>query len=261
MNRNYPSIYADELATKARAILRSRGLRVLPVVDERRHLIGMISRGDVMAITSSISPLRVKGIMSTPKFVAIIGMDAFQAIREMIRLDEWYVPVVKSSQDYSYMGVLGLEDFIRTLLKKDVAKLLNPLSRLMSTELITCSPEDEVDDIWRLMQKRSFAGLPVVKKGRVVGIVTQKNLLDSGMHACMHGEILPKFEAKRGRFKAPPKISSIMKTSVVALKATDTAREAAELMIEKNIGRVPVVDDRRRLIGMVDREDVVKMLL
>jgi len=254
MDRNYPQLYEDELATKARAILRRRGLRVLPVVDDHKRLVGMISRGDMMTITSSISPIRVRGVMSTPRFVATIDMDAFHAGREMIRLDEWYIPVVKSPQDYTYIGVLGLEDFIGAFLKKGVAKLLRVLSEIMSTELVTCSPEDEVDNIWRLMREGSFAGLPVVKGGKVVGMVTQKDLLDSGV-------TFPVFEAKKGRFKASSKISSVMKTFVISLRPTVTIKEAAEIMLEKNIGRLPIVDEKDRIIGIVDREDVVRALL
>lgn len=254
MNRSYPQLYEDELATKARATLRSRGLRILPVVDDRKRLVGMISRSAVMVITSSISPIRVKGVMSTPKFVATVDMDAFHAGREMIRLDEWYVPVVKSSQDYTYLGVLGLENLIEAFLKRGVAKLSRVVSEFMSTELVTCSSEDEVDNVWRLMQERSFAGLPVVNRGRVVGMVTQKNLLDSGV-------IFPAFEAKRGRFKAPSKISSAMKTPVISLPPTATIKEAAELMLKKNVGRVPIVDKERNIIGIIDREDIVKALL
>lgn len=150
--------------------------------------------------------------------------------------------------------MFGLENFISTFLKKDFAKLSKPLSKIMSTELITCSPDDEVDNIWHLMQERSFAGLPVVKKGKLVGMVTQKDLLDSGA-------ILPAFEARRGRFRAPSKISSVMKTPVISLKPTSTVREVAELMLEKNFGRVSIVDEKGRLTGMVDREDVVRALL
>jgi len=254
MDRNYPSIYGDELATKARAVLRNRGSRVLPVVDNHKRLVGVLSRGNVMAITSSVSPIRVKGIMSTAKFVVTVDMDVSRAVREMIRLDEWYVPVVKSSQDYTYAGTFSLESFIDAYLKRDAAVLSKPLSEVMSTKLVTVSPDDEVDGVWRLMQERSFAGLPVVKKDRLVGIVTQKDLLESGV-------ILPAFEAGKGRFKAPPKISSVMKTSVISLKPTDTIRKAAEFMLEKNIGRVPIVDEKGKLVGVVDREDIAKALL
>jgi CBS domain-containing protein len=223
-------------------------------VDDRKRLVGVLSRGNVMAITSSVSAIRVKGIMSTAKFVATLDMDISRAVQEMIRLDEWYVPVVKSSQDYTYAGMLSLESFIDAYLKRNVAVLSKPISEIMSTKLVTVSPDDEVDGVWRLMQERSFAGIPVVKKDKLVGIVTQKDLLDSGV-------ALPAFEAEKGRFKAPPKISSVMKTSVISLKPIDTIRKAAELMLEKNIGRVLVVDENKRLVGVVDREDIAKALL
>jgi len=253
-DRNHPSIHTGELATKARAILRDQGLRVLPVLDGRRRLVGLLSRGDIMTITSSISPIRVEGIMATPKFVATLEMDAFDIVKKMIQLDEWYIPVVKSSQDYTYTGMFSLEGFIRASLEKEFAALSKTLSQVMVTELVTCSLSDEVDDIWRLMQERSFAGLPVVKKGKLVGMVTQKDLLDSG-------GVFPAFEAKRGRFKAPPKISSVMKTSIISLEPKDTIRKAAEIMLEKNIGRIPIVNIEGELIGMVDREDIARALL
>ncbi len=82
MDRSHPMLYQDELATKARATLRSIGLRVLPVVDDLKRVVGIVSRGDVMTITSSVSPIRVKGIMATPRFVAPVGMDALYAGRK-----------------------------------------------------------------------------------------------------------------------------------------------------------------------------------
>jgi CBS domain-containing protein len=250
----YPSIYADELATKARAVLRERGLRTLPVVDENKRLVGVITRSDVMAISSSVSPIRVKGIMSTPKLTATPDMDAYSVLKKMLRLDEWYIPVVKSLQDKTYVGMLGLENFIAAYLKGGASGLATSLNRVMSTELLVCSADDEVDDVWRTLQKKSFSGCPVVSKGKLVGMLTQANLLESGV-------AFPAFEAKKGRFKAPSKISSVMKTPVISLKPTDTVKDAAQLMLEKGIGRVPIVDSKGRLVGIVDREDVVRTLI
>ena len=255
MNRNHPIIYADELATKARAVLRDFGLRVLPVVDERKRLLGIISRNDVLTISSSVSTMRVKGIMSNVRFVATLKMDAVQAVREMLQLDEWYVPVVKSTQDNSYVGMLGLEHVIKAFYDRKVARLSTPLSNVMSTrQLMLCSPDDEADNVWKKLKQRSFAACPVVVKGKPVGIVTQQNLLESGT-------IFPTFEAKKGRFKAPSTISAIMRTPVVSLKPNNTVGDAAKLMLKKNIGRVPVIDNKGLLIGIVDREDVLRALV
>ena len=254
MDKSYPSLYADELATKARAILRETGIRILPIIDDEHRLIGIITRSDLMTITSSVSPIRVQGIMSQPKFTAILDMPVEKAVRQMLKLDEWYSPVVKSRQERFYMGVLGLEHYISAIINRGVEALFKPLSGIMSTNVVTCSPEDEIDNVWRLMREKSFAGLPVVKKGRIVGIITQKDLLDSGA-------AFPGFEAKRGRFKTPPKVASIMRVPVHTLKPNSLVREAAKLIVEKNIGRIPIVNDKGELVGIVDREDVVKAIL
>lgn len=253
-DRKYPSIYADELATKARAILRERDLRTLPVIDEKKRLLGVVTRGDMMSITSSVSPIRVKGIMSTLQLIATPDMDAHNIVQKMLRLDEWYVPVVESSQNKTYIGILGLENFIAAYLKKETSKLSTPLSEVMATELFVCSVNDEVDNVWRKMQEKSLSGCPVVAKGKLVGMLTQANLLERSM-------VFPAFEAKKGRFKAPSKISSIMKVPVISLKPANTLKEAAELMLKKGIGRVPILDQKGKLVGIVDREDIVRALI
>lgn len=254
VDRNYPFLYVDDLATKARAVLRTHGLRVIPIVNEQKRLVGTISRTNVMAITSSISPMKVKGIMVDPKFIASMDMAAYDALRDMIQSDEWCAPVTTSSQDLSYMGMLDLSIFIRDFLKQSSVKLSYPLSKVMSTQVVTCCPEDEVDNIWRFMREKSLAGCPVIKNEKLVGIVTQQDMLHSGA-------FFPAFESNKGRFKSSSKISSVMKTSPVSLKSTDTVREAAELMLERNIGRIPIVDEKTNLVGIVDREDIAKLIL
>jgi len=254
VDKNYPVLYVDDLATKARAILRTQRLRVIPIINDQKRLVGTISRTNVMTITSSISPLKVKSIMANPKFIASTDLPALGVLREMIRSDEWCIPVTRSSQDLSYIGMLDLSVFIHEFLKRDSPKLSYPLSKIMSTQLITCRPEDEVDNVWRFIQEKSLAGCPVVKNRKLVGIVTQQDMLSSGAS-------FPAFESKKGRFKSPSKISSIMKTSIISLKPTTTVREAAKLMLEKNVGRIPIVDEKINLIGIVDREDIAKLIL
>jgi len=253
-NEKHPVIYEDELATKARALMRDFALRILPVTNENKKLLGIISRGNIMTISSSISSIRVKGIMENPKYIAAVEDDAFSAVKEMIRLDEPYAPVVNLPQEKILKGVLGLENFIGAAIETSPEKLAKPVSEIMSKNVVACSPEDEVDNIWRLMQTKSFAGLPVIRKDKLVGIVTQKDLLE-------RGTMLPTFESAKGRFRGSSKISSIMKTEVIAVEPSIKVIQVAKIMVFKNIGRVPVKDEEGRLVGMVDREDVARLLL
>ncbi|MGQ9725568.1 MAG: CBS domain-containing protein [Candidatus Bathycorpusculaceae bacterium] len=254
MNEKHPSIYEDELATRARAIIRDFALRILPVTDKTKKLVGIVSRGDVMAISSSVSPIRVEGIMRKPKYTATMEDDVNSTVKEMVRLDEWNTPVVNSDQERNYKGVFGLENFIEAIIKTSPEKLAKNVDEIMSKNVVTCSPEDEVDNIWRLMQTKSLGGLPVVKNNRLVGMVTQKDLIESGA-------LLPTFESKKGRFRGSTKISSIMNTQVIAVGPSIKAVRVAKIMVSKDVGRVPVVDKEGKLIGIVDREDIARLIV
>ena len=252
MDGKHPAIYMDELATKARAVIRDFNLRILPVTDGDKKLLGKVSRRDVMTISSSKSSIQVKGIMTPARHVATVDDDVMSTVKTMLKVDVWCAPVVTSPQDGTYRGVLGLESFIEKQIETSPEKFAREVSEIMTKDVVTCSPEDEVEHIWRLMQERRFAGLPVVKNGKLVGIVTQRDLLQSGA-------VLPTFESKKGRFS--PRISSVMQTNVVAVEPSVRAIRVAKVMVSKDIGRVPVKDRGGRLVGIVDREDVVRLVV
>jgi CBS domain-containing protein len=251
---NYPALYDDELVTKARAIISEQGLGILPIIDPKKRLIGIISRRTVMTISSSKSTIRVKGIMNEPNLVLTKDTDVSQAAREMLRLDVWYAPVINSAQNNAYAGVIGLENFLDASLKAKSPKLMKPVYEIMTKDVATCTPDDEIDNIWRQMQEKCLHALLVMKEKKIVGIITEKDLLESGAD-------FPTFESKKGRFKSPAKVFSVMHMPVTTLKEATSLRETARLMLRKNFGRLPVVDEKGTLLGIVDRKDVVKGLL
>jgi CBS domain-containing protein len=254
MDSKHPSIYEDDPATKARALLRDLNLRIIPVTDENKKLLGKISRRDVMTISSSVSPMKAKGIMTPARYVAMLDEDVPSAFRGMLRVDVWYAPVTVSSGDRTYKGVVGLESFIETLMKNSPERFVKDVSDIMTKDVVTCSPDDEVDKIWRLMNETRFAGLPVVKNGKLVGMVTQKDLLETGV-------VLPAFESRKGRFRESPKISSVMQTNLIAVPPSTKAIRVARVMVSKDIGRVPVKDKDGKLVGIVDREDIARLVV
>lgn len=254
MDQKWPSIYENELATKARAIIREFDLRILPVVDKNKRLLGKVSRRDILSITSSVSPITVKGIMTAAKYVATFEDEATSTFKALVKADAWYAPVVTSNQDKTYRGVVGLESFIEPLMRTNPEKFLKEASEIMTREVVACQPDDEVDDIWRLMQETRFAGLPVTKNGKLVGIVTQKDLVESGA-------AMPTFESTKGRFRSSPKISSIMKTNMVVARPTTRIIKIARIMVSKDLGRIPVTDKDGKLVGIIDREDIAKQVI
>jgi CBS domain-containing protein len=255
MDAKHPSIRENEYITNARALLRDFPLRILPVLNKDDKLVGVLSRREAMKISSSKSAIEVRGAMTTPKHISTLTDDAFDTVKQMIRLDEWYVPVVTSLDEKTYKGVLGLQNFIEAILKTSPEKLSKPVSETMCKDpLVICSPDDEIDDVWRLMQTRSFAGLPVTKGKKLIGIVTQQDLLRSG-------RTFPEFEADKGRHLASSKISSVMTTGIVAVQPSVKVIRVAKVMVSKDIGRIPVTDEKGNLVGIVDREDVAHLIV
>jgi len=255
MDAKHPSIRENEYVTNARATLRDLSLRIIPVVNKDKKLIGVISRREIMTISSAISPIEVKGVMTEPKQTATLTDDAFETIKRMIKLDEWYIPVVNAADEKIYKGVLGLQNFIEAILKTSPEKLSKPVSEAMCKDpLVISSPDDEVDNVWRLMQEHSFAGLPVTKKNKLIGIVTQQDLLRRGRN-------FPEFEANKGRHRAPSKISDLMTTGIVTVQPSVKVIRVAKIMVSKDIGRIPVTDDKGNLIGIIDREDVANLII
>jgi CBS domain-containing protein len=250
---NYPALYEDELVTKARALIREQGVGIIPIINQQKRLLGVISRRSIMAISSSKSAIRVKGIMNEPKLVLTKDTEVSQAAREMLRLDAWYAPVLDSAQNNAYAGVLGLENLLNAYFKAKSPKLMKPVYEIMTTDITTCNPDDDIDNLWRQMQDKCLHALLVIKENKLVGIVTEKDLLESGA-------VFPEFESKKGRFKSSAKIFSVMHMPVTTLKEATSVREAVRLMLEKNFGRLPVVDEKGMVLGIVDRKDVVKSL-
>lgn len=254
MDTRNPFIYDDEPATKARALIRELGLRILPVTDKNKHLVGKVSRRDAMTISSAVSGIRAKGIMTPARYIAKPGDDVVVTVKAMLKEDVWYAPVVTSENDGTYLGVVGLENYIEALIRDKPEKLAMDASEIMTSGVVCVSPDDETDNLWKLMREKNLAGLPVTNKGKLVGMVTQKDLLD-------RGSAMPTFESQKGRFLAPQKVSSLMQSQVVSVEPSIKAIRIAKILVSKRVGRVPVVNEKQQLVGIVDREDIAKVLL
>jgi len=175
-------------------------------------------------------------------------------VEKMIVFDEWYVPVVDSNG--SYRGFIGLESVLEEALTSEegASILSNVLVReTCSRRVMYVGPDDPVSLAWHIMRSRRYSGLPVVADdGRVVGIITEHDLLVRGY--------------TRAELENPdmsPRIRDSMSRPAIVMPKDYTLLEAARIMVEMNVGRLPVVSSAKEktIYGIVDREDVIRVLL
>ena len=104
----------------------------------------------------------------------------------------------------------------------------------------TVSPNDSIQNAARIMRDEDTGAVPVVENGRPVGMVTDR-------------DIVVRAVADGSQLNRP--VSEIVTTGVVAVTPDMSTREAADLMSEHQIRRLPVVENER-LVGIVSLGDL-----
>ena len=80
--------------------------------------------------------------------------------------------VVVSDDGVMAQGILSERDIVRELSRKGAAVLARPVEEFMTAKLVTCTREDNADEILKRMTDGRFRHMPVVEDGHLVGLVT-----------------------------------------------------------------------------------------
>ena len=70
------------------------------------------------------------------------------------------------------VGILSERDIVRGIAQEGAGVLSRPVTALATREVISCDPEDDMDHVMGLMTRRRFRHLPVMRDGRLVGLVS-----------------------------------------------------------------------------------------
>lgn len=242
------NISPSDSATRARKALKSEGLRTFPVT-EGGNLHGIVQARDLLKITSIHSKIKVSGIMSPPHLKATPEWNCTDIAQKAIERKIHVIPVVKSQTDKAFLGVVSLEEILNKI--ADACGKGPKISNIITQEVIAAHPEERMSKVWSKMIESNVSGIPILKEEKPIGMITQLDILQSGKASL-------EMESKKGR--SPPKIKTIMNTPVITIGSKAPIQEAARIMKEKEIGRLPVTENEK-LIGIVDRKDVIKTYL
>lgn len=125
----------------------------------------------------------------------------------------------------------------------------------MSKPLLAVKPLDRITRARKLMIEKRVNQLAVVHDGRLVGIVTDRDLRDAFPSAFD----VALADSRRQQSLDPEKVSveNVMSADVVTLGADASLADAAELMRERRIGALPVIDAGKP-VGIVTRSDILR---
>jgi len=119
------------------------------------------------------------------------------------------------------------------------------VSDLMSSNVRTVGPDDTVERATRLMREEDTGILPVGEGGRLVGVVTER-------------DIALRLVAE-GKDAARTKVRAVMSEGPNYVFEDEDLGRAAEHMVKQQVRRVPVVNRTERIVGVLSLEDVIKL--
>jgi CBS domain-containing protein len=141
----------------------------------------------------------------------------------------------------------------------------------MTPEPITVLGSDSVETVLKLLEEHHISGLPVVDEiGKVVGIVSEGDLLfkESPLRMPLYLTFLggviyleppDKFDQQLKKTLGT-QVQDVMTAHPVTATPETPISQAAHLMIERRINRLPIVDANQQLLGIITRNDLVKAL-
>jgi CBS-domain-containing membrane protein len=127
------------------------------------------------------------------------------------------------------------------------------VSEVMQAEVATLAPSDRLDLADDVMQLGRVRHMPVLDHGRVVGIVSSRDLLAASLSKTLS------FDPKQRRtFLRSVDVSDVMVRDVISVAPDAALRDVALLMIGHKIGCVPIVKPDRTLLGLVTETDLLR---
>ncbi|HOI13947.1 MAG TPA: CBS domain-containing protein [Methanoculleus sp.] len=235
-----PTLRYDEYVTKARSVLRDDVFRELYVVDEKNRLMGYLDISDVLRVIDTKSNVTIKGFVREAAQVALNTPLAEVGIAIMNARTNSAAVV---NEDGTYLGgVLFSELFPVLISRRDIP---GRVEDAMSREPVTSSPDDPIYRIYSLIVASGFIAFPVVQKKEVIGIVSRRDLLRAGSI---------RISVKN---QADTTVERVMTTPVISVTPDDSLATASQLMVDHDISILPVIDERKRLVGVIDRHDVL----
>ena len=276
------------------------GIKCLPVVDEDGRPVGILTLGDLLrrarfgvrnslmaVLTNDELQLEIgrladartacEAVMSGDVATIRTGSSIAEVLAEMVGRSIKRLLVVDDAG--KLIGIVSRSDVLRALAGSsnghDVAARRQVTGRVardvMQSQVVTVSPDDPGDEVARAVLGSGIGRVAVVDgRGHLVGVVATRDLLplataETRPHlvAALTGQPgrIEAFLSERRRHpQAIPTASDLMRRDPVTVEEEAPLAEVLRVMMSRDLKRILVLGTSGRVVGAVDRADVVRGL-
>lgn len=262
---------SDTLA-HARNLFLERGVSRLVVVNDEYKPIGVITISDLtrmmlMGLERGLDEILVREVMSKPPIVINETKTVKTASRLMLKHKIGGLPVVDN--DGVLTGIITRTDLLKAFAERYDGRYT--VGEMMRKSFPVARRNHSIYYVSKLIESDASGKVVVIDdEGRPIGVVTKRDI------AFMELALLSK-RGKEGyrkvksihpsketplatRFYLVPLVEEVMSENVITARPSDDAANAARVMLEKEIGCLPVVDDYGRAIGLLTKIEILYVL-
>ena len=116
------------------------------------------------------------------------------------------------------------------------------VSEAMTAQVVTATPQTTVAEVARTMSQIDSGVVPVMDDGKVVGVITDRDIVVRGL--------------AEGKNLESARVTDVMTTSIRTVREDSTVNDALTLMTTAEIRRVPVVNNRNEIVGILSLGDI-----
>lgn len=124
---------------------------------------------------------------------------------------------------------------------------------IMQTSVIRVSEDTPIKEVARIIFSTGISGAPVLSGKKLVGIITEEDILSKVSSSNRNGDLLDEL------LEEP--VIKVMNKQVVTIPQGTNLLEAEKIMLDNNFSRLPVVDEKGNLIGIVSQGDIFRQVL
>jgi len=183
MTKKVVSVKTSAKISKAIELMKQQNLGGLPVVDDKNRVKAIITERDIANMFADrISGVTVARLMSEKAVTAIPKTTIFEAARTMTKQGFRRLPIISEDK---VVGIVTAMDIIRFFGSGKVFKYLKsgtiiqvlntPAFEIATKDVATIEPDVDAGEAAKIMQEKNIGALPVVKNGKLVGIITERD--------------------------------------------------------------------------------------
>ncbi len=252
MDEKFETVDPDMGLTDVVAKMRAKNLHEMPVTENGKKLLGVISYRSIIRRKNLVIGTKVRSAMDLPPDVSpdtVITKVAEQFLSTGYR----QMPVVKGNK---IVGMVSRADITSIIPKIRDLKSIK-VQQIMTGQVQTVREDEPVRNAVDTMRKLDIRTLPVVDdEGALVGIVGIRDIVNYNWNG---GRRETKGEISGEKSPVEVKVGSLASGAVVTIAPDATLNDAVKLMSSKKVSALPVVQ-KDKMVGILTLYDLVELV-